>query len=532
MSKKLSILFYFICFFGFIVYAYGSQFKNTFENQLLSSIYSEYNNDYLTWEKLPKYNFSNDQTPNLLSNIIIGNYKFDKISEIEREFIHEIVLFLENLAEGKCLNIPDKKQIYIFEEAILKSINFWMTFCNNQNAQNNLESLNTIDNRFTNIKYINTIYYYHNQKDINSLKKIHEEITSNIETLSIFNSKELNVINSIFNSYDLNFPLTDYMQSSTKFNSLSIELDKDYIFRDYEDLIYLQLFQTSTYYFYTGEYKKALALLSYLIKINPDNKDYYFYKKISFLAELSPNVEILELIKNFTPKNKNFNFFKNYLFISTSFELDTNMSELVQLINNANHQTDWINLELAFLIAMEMHFLNDHRGALDFINKCCASYIEKSNDAIHLFKYGILLERNNEIKQAEEIILKSIDISDSAYPYVLNYLAYLWVDNGRKLDLAENMLQKAVKDSNYNDGAILDSLGWLYYKKNNLDLAEKWIYDAYQLEPSEPEIIDHLSQIYYELGRYKESKFLDNKIILFHRDYFKYEEVLSRNENK
>ena len=31
-------------FFGFIVYAYGSQLKNTFENQLLSSIYSEYNN--------------------------------------------------------------------------------------------------------------------------------------------------------------------------------------------------------------------------------------------------------------------------------------------------------------------------------------------------------------------------------------------------------------------------------------------------------------------------------------------------------
>jgi len=57
MIKKLSFSLYFICFFGFIVYAYGSQLKNTFENQLLSSIYSEYNNDYLIWEKLPKYNF-------------------------------------------------------------------------------------------------------------------------------------------------------------------------------------------------------------------------------------------------------------------------------------------------------------------------------------------------------------------------------------------------------------------------------------------------------------------------------------------
>ena len=240
----------------------------------------------------------------------------------------------------------------------------------------------------------------------------------------------------------------------------------------------------------------------------------------------------IKLIKNFNPTDKNFNFFKNYLYISTSFELDTDMSDLLYFINNSDHQTDWINLELSFLVAMEMYFLNDNSGALDFINECCMSILENSDDAIHLFKYGILLERNNEIKKAEEIIQKSIDISKSSYPYILNYLAYLWVENDRKLDLAESMLQKAVKDSNYNDGAILDSLGWLYFKKDNLDLAEKWIYDAYQLEPSEPEIIDHLSQIYYELGRYKESKFLDNKIILFHKDYFKYEEVLGRNENK
>jgi hypothetical protein len=48
------------------------------------------------------------------------------------------------------------------------------------------------------------------------------------------------------------------------------------------------------------------------------------------------------------------------------------------------------------------------------------------------------------------------------------------------------------------------------------------------MEPSEPEIIDHLSQIYLN-NRTKESKFLDNKILLFHKDYFKYDEVFKRN---
>ena len=74
------------------------------------------------------------------------------------------------------------------------------------------------------------------------------------------------------------------------------------------------------------------------------------------------------------------------------------------------------------------------------------------------------------------------------------------------------MLLQAVEDSNYKDGAILDSLGWLYFKKNNIELAEKWVHQAYLMEPAEPEIIDHLSQIYKKQGRDKESLFLDNKI--------------------
>jgi len=69
-------------------------------------------------------------------------------------------------------------------------------------------------------------------------------------------------MDSIFNYHNINFPLSDFIQSSTTFNNLSIELDQNYVVKDYEDIIYLQLFQTSTYYYYAREYKKALALLS------------------------------------------------------------------------------------------------------------------------------------------------------------------------------------------------------------------------------------------------------------------------------
>ena len=63
--------------------------------------------------------------------------------------------------------------------------------------------------------------------------------------------------------------------------------------------------------------------------------------------------------------------------------------------------------------------------------------INESKDPLQLFKYGILLERNGKIKSSEKIIQKSLDISNNSYPYILNYLAYLWVDNNRNLDKAE-----------------------------------------------------------------------------------------------
>ena len=99
----------------------------------------------------------------------------------------------------------------------------------------------------------------------------------------------------------------------------------------------------------------------------------------------------------------------------------------------------------------------------------------------------------------------------------------------KNFETAENMLVKAISETEANNGAILDSLGWLYFKKNNFDIAEKWIHSAYLLEPAEPEIIDHLSQIYKEQGRNKEAQYLDAKILNFHKDYFKFKEVLNRN---
>lgn len=526
MARIVSYIANFICFFFLFVHANANNLETNFDNQILSSIYSDYNNDYETWKLLPSYDEYKDKEINFLNQFIVNqnNKKFQKYN-ID-SYIADLFNSLSQIESQECTSLNVNNENYIFEETLTLIINFWNSYCLNNV---NLEFLEKIDNRFNNLKVLNRLYFYYLIGDITNIQNTFNSIVDDKELLAQFNFKQLHIINHVFKINDLNLSLDEIIGLEESTSKLTFELDGEYQIKNYFDIINIQIQQTSAYYFYAKDYKKSLALLSYLQQNDIKNKEYYDYQKISFIAQLIPNSNTLQLIQNFEFKNQKFQYFKDFLYLKTATNFNFNLDELVSYFNDTTLLNEWQKTELALIVAMEYYSQNNNLIALNFLNSCCKESLIKSQDPIQLFKYGILLERNDHIKESENTIQKSIDISNGSYPSILNYLAYLWVENDQNLDTAEKMLVKAVDESNFQDGAILDSLGWLYFKKNKIDLAEKWITQAYIMEPSEPEIIDHLSQIYLQLNRIKESKFLDNKIILFHKDYFKYDEVFNRN---
>ena len=65
---------------------------------------------------------------------------------------------------------------------------------------------------------------------------------------------------------------------------------------------------------------------------------------------------------------------------------------------------------------------------------------------------------------SDKDLLKSLEINpDDAY--VLNYLAYSWLERDYKIDLSLRMLEKAYSKRR-NDPYIIDSIGWAYYLIN------------------------------------------------------------------
>ena len=129
---------------------------------------------------------------------------------------------------------------------------------------------------------------------------------------------------------------------------------------------------------------------------------------------------------------------------------------------------------------------------------------EKSNWVIYYFR-GICLERAKQWAKAEVDLKKSLELFPDQ-PHVLNYLGYSWIDQGVHLDEGMRMIKRAV-EQRADDGYIVDSLGWAYYRLGNMEEAVKQLERAVELKPEDPTINDHLGDAYWRVGRVLEAQF-------------------------
>ena len=129
---------------------------------------------------------------------------------------------------------------------------------------------------------------------------------------------------------------------------------------------------------------------------------------------------------------------------------------------------------------------------------------EKPNWLIFYFR-GICYERSKQWANAEADLKKALELFPDQ-PHVLNYLGYSWVDQGINLDEGMAMIRRAV-DQRPDDGYIVDSLGWAYFRIAKYDEAVRYLERAVELKPEDPTINDHLGDAYWRVGRALEARF-------------------------
>lgn len=112
---------------------------------------------------------------------------------------------------------------------------------------------------------------------------------------------------------------------------------------------------------------------------------------------------------------------------------------------------------------------------------------------------GSIYERQKFYDRAEQEFKKAL-AADPKNAYVLNYYGYMLGDLGQRLDEAESLVQRALREEPFN-GGYLDSLGWIYYKQNKLSDAEAMLRKALEREGHDATIHSHLGDVYSKLGR-------------------------------
>ena len=123
-----------------------------------------------------------------------------------------------------------------------------------------------------------------------------------------------------------------------------------------------------------------------------------------------------------------------------------------------------------------------------------------------LFYYrGIAYERTKQWSKAEADFDEALKLQPDE-PHVLNYLGYSWIDMGQNLDKGLSLVKKAVELKS-DDGYIVDSLGWAYYKLGRYEEAVKELERAVLIRPDDPVINDHLGDAYLKVGRTLEATF-------------------------
>ncbi len=114
------------------------------------------------------------------------------------------------------------------------------------------------------------------------------------------------------------------------------------------------------------------------------------------------------------------------------------------------------------------------------------------------FARGITEDRLHHWEAAQSDLERALQLSPNE-PFVLNYLAYSWAEQGRNLPEARRMLEQAMRQRP-DDGAIIDSLGWVLLRGGDAREALRLLERAAELQPEDPTINGHLGDAYWADG--------------------------------
>ena len=302
-------------------------------------------------------------------------------------------------------------------------------------------------------------------------------------------AKEINYINSTL----LLSQAKDWIEKGNIQN-----FQKVFSCKNHNDLIAEFLFLIANLYSSQNDFEKSNFYINLSNFLNPK-----FIFNLSLKAEnFFSNKDYLRtkiILKNFK-KTDNFYYWYRLKKEAQIIAQERNNRESLEFILSNFKKIENPNNKILFDIANFYKNAKEYDGSIKYYTKIINN-LEGDTEILPdiLYRRGGSYERIGEFNKADEDLMQSLKVNPND-AYVLNYLAYSWLERKYKIDEAIDMLEIAYKKKS-NDPYIIDSIGWAYFLIKNYVKAEKFLKRAVELMPNDPIVNDHYGDILWKLER-------------------------------
>ena len=498
---------------------------------ILSFNENEYDESYKFFRKLDGLESSHpDYSAKYLYSLVnSGNFReaFNYSKKLERQnvniFESRLVLGIYYLKYSKLdlakENFQKAKETKrsVLNDYVTNSLNNWSNL-KSSNLNNSMIEINKIDERFENLKKIQNIFlncYFDSPNTENLYKELISNKKTDFSRYNYFyasfmgNSGKTNeakqIVNSALKSYPRNLKLNQFKADLNENKNMSIfnckneaHVSAEILYITANALSSQSIYPLSNFY---------LNLAKFL------NEDFHSYDTL--LAENFYKIENFKEAKkiynSLSKKGEAYSWYSAKQ-LARIYLQEEEKEKAIKIISDT--YDDLINKEI-YETFDYAEFLKNNERFKDSI-KFYSEIISKVKNNHPLYAEatdgrGVAYERIGEWENAEKDLLASLKANpDQAY--VINYLAYSWIEQGVKIEQSLSMLEKANKLRS-NDPYIIDSLGWALFKLKRFKESKKYLQLAVRLMPGDPIVNDHYGDVLWKNGNEIQARYYWNYVL-------------------
>jgi tetratricopeptide (TPR) repeat protein len=448
-----------------------------------------------------KHNLTKDNSNFFEAHLVLALDSLKKRNfKKSKEYLQSSYEFINNDKLSLVIAETLKQYLYVFEE----------------------NKISKIKNKFGNFSFINEVFQRCYLKDKNTKVYFNSLVNSQSDAdysryiffylsylLENNEYEEAKIITNNINN--INSPLLISQGKKWVENQKFEEFKKIFSCKNPNDIVGEFFFLVSNLYSSQDNYEKSNFYLNISNYLNPK-----FKFNLSLLAEnyyinqnYSKTLKILEMFD----KNDEFYYWFRLKKEAQIISKEKNKDKSLDFINLNFKKIKNPSIKIIFDVANFNKNAKKYEEAIKYYNKIITK-IDINNMQLYaeiLYRRGSCFERLGDYVNSDKDLLKSLEVNpDDAY--VLNYLAYSWLEREYKIDLSLQMLEKAYAKRS-NDPYIIDSIGWAFYLVNDYEKAENFLKRAVELMPDDPIVNDHYGDILWKLDRKIQARYFWKNVL-------------------